>query len=71
MSPAPPDERVEVDLGAADADITDPDAYTSGVPYATFERLRTTDPEGVERVLAERVVLSVGPASIPGAASIP
>ena len=44
MSPAPPDERVEVDLGAADADITDPDAYTSGVPYATFERLRTTDP---------------------------
>jgi cytochrome P450 len=37
-------ERIEVDLGPADADITDPDAYTAGVPYATFERLRTTDP---------------------------
>ncbi|MBI5088551.1 MAG: cytochrome P450, partial [Actinobacteria bacterium] len=37
-------EPVELDLGAADADITDPDAYTRGVPYATFERLRRTDP---------------------------
>lgn len=38
------EERVEVDLGPADADITDPDAYTAGVPHATFERLRETDP---------------------------
>jgi len=37
-------ERIEVDLGRADADITDPDSYTSGVPYATFQRLRETDP---------------------------
>lgn len=37
-------ERIEVDLGPADADITDPDTYTSGVPYATFERLRQRDP---------------------------
>jgi cytochrome P450 len=34
----------ELDLGPADADITDPDVYTHGVPYATFERLRTEDP---------------------------
>ena len=33
-----------VDLGRADADITDPDAYVGGVPYATFQRLRDTDP---------------------------
>jgi cytochrome P450 len=33
-----------VDLGQSDADITDPDAYVSGVPYATFQRLRDTDP---------------------------
>ena len=32
------------DLGAADADITSHDAYTSGVPHATFERLRREDP---------------------------
>ncbi|MGD9701731.1 MAG: cytochrome P450 [Acidimicrobiia bacterium] len=38
------DERIEVDPGPADADITDPDVYTSGVPYATFERLRDHDP---------------------------
>ena len=37
-------ERIEVDLGPADADITDPDVYTNGVPYATFERLRDDDP---------------------------
>lgn len=37
-------ERIELDLGAADADITDPDAYRAGVPYATFERLRNDDP---------------------------
>lgn len=37
-------ERIDLDLGPADADIVDPDAYTAGVPYATFERLRTTDP---------------------------
>ncbi|MCX6519407.1 MAG: cytochrome P450 [Actinobacteria bacterium] len=30
--------------GPADADITDPDAYVNGVPYATFERLRRDDP---------------------------
>jgi cytochrome P450 len=34
----------EFPMGAADADITDPDAYVHGVPYATFERLRRTDP---------------------------
>src|SRR3954462_10765320 len=33
-----------VDLGVADADITDPDAYVNGVPHATFRRLRDTDP---------------------------
>ena len=33
-----------VDLGPADADITDPDAYVAGVPYATFQRLRDSDP---------------------------
>ncbi len=32
------------DLGAQDADITDHDAYTSGVPHATFSRLRREDP---------------------------
>ncbi len=37
-------ERVELDLGPADADITDPDTYVRGVPYATFERLREHDP---------------------------
>jgi hypothetical protein len=37
-------ERIEVELGPADADITDPDVYTNGVPYATFERLRDHDP---------------------------
>ena len=30
--------------GPSDADITDPDAYVNGVPYATFERLRRDDP---------------------------
>jgi cytochrome P450 len=39
-----PGERIEVDLGPSDADITDPDAFTSGVPHATFERLRDHDP---------------------------
>ncbi|HEY0519833.1 MAG TPA: cytochrome P450 [Ilumatobacteraceae bacterium] len=33
-----------VDLGAANADITDPDAYVDGVPHATFQRLRDHDP---------------------------
>ncbi|MEN9505710.1 MAG: hypothetical protein RI958_1636 [Actinomycetota bacterium] len=37
-------ERIDLDLGPDDADITDPDCYVQGVPYATFERLRTTDP---------------------------
>jgi cytochrome P450 len=37
-------ERIELDLGPADADITDPDSFVHGVPHATFERLRTTDP---------------------------
>ncbi len=32
------------DHGADDADITSHDAYTSGVPHATFTRLRETDP---------------------------
>ncbi len=30
--------------GPADADITDPDAFVHGVPYATFARLRRDDP---------------------------
>lgn len=34
----------ELDLGPADADIVDPDAYTAGFPHATFQRLRDTDP---------------------------
>ncbi|MGZ4763748.1 MAG: cytochrome P450 [Ilumatobacteraceae bacterium] len=33
-----------VNLGSADADITDPDSYVGGVPYAAFQRLRDTDP---------------------------
>ena len=32
------------DLGAADADLTDHDAFTSVVPHATFQRLRREDP---------------------------
>ncbi|HZI44806.1 MAG TPA: hypothetical protein VFD53_06290, partial [Ilumatobacter sp.] len=36
----------EMDLGPDDADITDPDTYVNGVPHATFERLRRTDPVG-------------------------
>ena len=32
------------DLGRDDADITSHDAYTSGVPHATFNRLRRDDP---------------------------
>lgn len=32
------------DLGPDDADITSHDAYTSGVPHATFARLRREDP---------------------------
>lgn len=32
------------DLGPDDADITSHDTYTSGVPHATFSRLRATDP---------------------------
>jgi cytochrome P450 len=32
------------DLGADDADIASHDSYTSGVPHATFNRLRTEDP---------------------------
>jgi cytochrome P450 len=41
--PAPPVDGVW-DLGPADADIVDPDAYTAGVPHATFLRLRRDDP---------------------------
>ena len=37
-------ERIELDLGPADADITDPDSFVSGVPHATFERLRREEP---------------------------
>ncbi|MEP7112763.1 MAG: cytochrome P450 [Ilumatobacteraceae bacterium] len=33
-----------VNPGRADADITDPDAYVNGVPHATFQRLRDSDP---------------------------
>ncbi len=33
-----------LDLGPEDADITDPDTYVHGVPHATFERLRRSDP---------------------------
>ena len=33
-----------VDWGPSDADIVDPDVYISGVPHATFERLRREDP---------------------------
>jgi len=32
------------DLGPNDADITSHDTYTTGVPHATFERLRAEDP---------------------------
>jgi cytochrome P450 len=35
---------VGLELGPDDADITDPDTYVGGVPHATFERLRRTDP---------------------------
>ncbi len=33
-----------LDLGPDDADITSHDAYTDGVPHATFNRLRAEDP---------------------------
>ncbi len=33
-----------LDLGEAYADITDPDVYVTGVPHATFKRLRNEDP---------------------------
>jgi len=32
------------DLGAADADLSDPDSFVGGVPHATFRRLRDEDP---------------------------
>ena len=32
------------DMGAADVDLNDHDAFTAGVPHATFERLRREDP---------------------------
>jgi len=35
---------VELDLGDANADITDHDVYVRGVPHATFLRLREEDP---------------------------
>ena len=35
---------IELDLGDSNADITDHDVYTQGVPHATFLRLRTEDP---------------------------
>jgi cytochrome P450 len=41
--PAPPVDGVW-DLGPSDADIVDPDTYTTGVPHATFLRLRRDDP---------------------------
>jgi hypothetical protein len=41
--PAPPVDGM-LDLGPDDADIVDPDAYTTGVPHATFLRLRRDDP---------------------------
>lgn len=34
----------ELDLGPADVDIVDPDAFTACFPHATFQRLRDTDP---------------------------
>jgi cytochrome P450 len=37
-------EQVDLNVGIADADITNPDAYLDGAPHATFERLRRTDP---------------------------
>ena len=39
-----PSSPVDCDLGPDDADITDPDAYVTGVPHATFLRLRDHDP---------------------------
>ena len=42
MSTAP--RPVGIELGPDDADITDPDTFVGGVPHATFERLRRTDP---------------------------
>src|SRR3974390_180785 len=37
-------QLVELDRGDPHADITDHDAYTMGVPHATFLRLREEDP---------------------------
>jgi cytochrome P450 len=37
-------DKYLADLGPSDADITSHDAYTSGVPHATFTRLRAEDP---------------------------
>ena len=39
-----PPRPVAIELGPDDADITDPDTFVGGVPHATFERLRRTDP---------------------------
>ncbi len=36
--------RVEMDVGADDADITSHDTYVHGVPHATFRHLRDNDP---------------------------
>jgi cytochrome P450 len=35
---------LDMDLGADDLDIVDPDSYTRGFPHATFRRLRDHDP---------------------------
>ena len=35
---------LDLDLGPADADIVDPDAFVHGFPHAAFRRLRDTDP---------------------------
>ena len=46
MSPSSPTHVDDylADLGPDDADITSHDTYTSGVPHATFARLRREDP---------------------------
>ncbi len=44
MTGPPPPVDGSFDLGPDDADIVDPDTYTTGVPHATFLRLRRDDP---------------------------
>ncbi len=44
MSGPHPSADLDTGLGPIDADLSNPDAFTSGVPHATFRHLRDNDP---------------------------